>query len=70
MAQNFIGVNEIWQDNEWNNNCLFFGDSSIFWYCIDIDKYVFLELDKPSGDIVQEYNSFEEMINEALKSVL
>ncbi|WP_146549727.1 YrhA family protein [Rummeliibacillus suwonensis] len=66
----FIGANEIWRDREWDNNYLFFGDSSISWYCMDIDKDVFLELDKPSGDIVQKYNGFEEMINEALKSVL
>lgn len=66
----FIGANEIWRDNEWDSNYLFFGDSSISWYCLDIDNYVFLELDKPSGEIVEEYNSFEEMIIEALKSVL
>jgi hypothetical protein len=66
----FIGANEIWRDNEWDSNYLFFGDSSISWYCLDIDDNVFLELDKPSGDIVEEYNSFKEMIDEALKSVL
>ncbi|MDQ0269192.1 YrhA family protein [Cytobacillus purgationiresistens] len=66
----FIGANEIWRDNEWDSNYLFFGDSNISWYCLDIDNYVFLELDKPSGDIVEEHNSFEEMINEAMKSVL
>jgi hypothetical protein len=52
------------------SNYLFFGDSNISWYCLDIDNNVFLELDKPSGDIVEEYNSFQEMINEAIKSVL
>jgi hypothetical protein len=66
----FIGANEIWQENDWEGNYLFFGDSNISWYCLDIDKHTFLELDKPSGDIVEEYSSFEEMITEALKSVL
>ncbi|MFU0789184.1 YrhA family protein [Virgibacillus proomii] len=66
----FIGANEIWQESEWESNYLFFGDSNISWYCLDIDNNVFLELDKPSGDIVEEYNSFQEMINEAIKSVL
>lgn len=66
----FIGANEIWQENEWENNYLFFGDSNISWYCLDIDNNKFLELDKPSGDIVEEYESFDEMMNEALKSVL
>ncbi|MFK3961890.1 YrhA family protein [Pseudalkalibacillus hwajinpoensis] len=66
----FIEANEIWQENEWEGNYLFFGDSNTSWYCLDIDKHTFLELDKPSGDIVEEYSSFEEMITEALKSVL
>lgn len=66
----FIGANEIWRDNEWNSDYLFLGDSSISWYCLDITNNVFLELDKPSGDVVEKYNSFEEMINEALKNVL
>lgn len=66
----FIGANEIWRDNEWDNNYLFFGDSSISWYCLDIDNYVFLELDKPSGDIMEEYKGFEEMISEAIKNLL
>lgn len=50
----FCGANEIWRDNEWDSDYLFFGDLSISWYCLDIDNYVFLELDKPSGDIVNE----------------
>lgn len=66
----FIEENEIWRDNEWDSDYLFFGDSSISWYCFDIDNCVFLELDKPSGDIVEEYESFRDMINEAIKSVL
>ncbi|MCG3088317.1 YrhA family protein [Sporosarcina cyprini] len=66
----FISANEIWRDNVWDSNYLFFGDSSISWYCIDLESHVFLELDKPSGDVIEEYNNFEEMITEAIKSVL
>lgn len=66
----FIEANEIWRGNDWENNYLFFGDSSISWYCLDVDNYVFLELDKPSGDIIEEFISFEEMIIDAIKSVL
>ncbi|WP_080874114.1 YrhA family protein [Oceanobacillus timonensis] len=66
----FIKSNEIWRDSEWDNDYLFFGDSSISWYCMDSEKCVFLELDKPSGDIIEEYNNFEEMVTGAIKSVL
>ncbi|MGG1688403.1 YrhA family protein [Pseudalkalibacillus sp. NRS-1564] len=37
----FIEANEIWQENEWEGNYLFFGDSNISWYCLDIDKHTF-----------------------------
>ncbi|WLR42627.1 YrhA family protein [Bacillus carboniphilus] len=69
-SNSLIGANEIWLENEWDKNYLFFGDSSISWYCVDVDDLVFYELDKPSGEIVEEYNSFEGMVNAALNSVL
>ncbi|MEK3889368.1 YrhA family protein [Bacillus sp. FSL K6-3431] len=65
-----IAANEIWYENEWQRSYLFFGDSSISWYCLDIDNNYFLELDKPSGDIMEQYNSFNEMIKNAMNSVL
>ncbi|MDM5187378.1 YrhA family protein [Bacillus sp. DX4.1] len=66
----FITANEIWRENEWDSNYLFFGDSSIAWFCFDVDSHLFLELDKPSGDIMAEYHSFNEMIEQAIKNVL
>ncbi|MBG9917255.1 SMI1 / KNR4 family protein [Bacillus sonorensis] len=65
-----IGANEIWHENEWNNRYLFLGDSDISWYCFDIDYNVFVELDKPSGDVVEEFTSFNKMIEEAINSVI
>ncbi|HWO76398.1 MULTISPECIES: YrhA family protein [Bacillus] len=65
-----IAANEIWRENQWDNEYLFFGDSDISWYCLDIDKNVFVELDKPSGYVVGEFSSFNEMIEEAITSVL
>ncbi|MFD0769800.1 YrhA family protein [Bacillus sp. CGMCC 1.60114] len=66
----FIAANEIWRENEWDNNYLFFGDSSIAWFCFDVDSELFFELDKPTGDIMEEYNSFNEMVEQAIKNVL
>lgn len=67
----FIGANEIWRANDdWDSNYLFFGDSSISWYCLDVNNFTYLELDKPSAEIVDEYENFGKMIEEALRSVL
>ncbi|WJE54872.1 YrhA family protein [Bacillus cereus] len=66
----FIAANEIWRETDWDYNYLFFGDSSIAWYCFDVDSHLFLELDKPSGDIMAEYTSFNEMLEQAIKDVL
>ncbi|MBY0595892.1 YrhA family protein [Bacillus bingmayongensis] len=66
----FISANEVWRETEWNSNYLFFGDSSIAWFCFDVDSHLFLELDKPSGDIMAEYYSFNKMIEQAIKDVL
>jgi len=65
-----IGANEIWRENDWDYNYLFFGDSNISWYCLDIDNNVFVELDKPSGEVIEKFENFNEMLEEAINSVL
>lgn len=65
-----IGANEIWRENDWDSNYLFFGDSNISWYSLDVDNNVFVELDKPSGEVVEEFENFNEMLEEAINSVL
>ncbi|API90761.1 MULTISPECIES: YrhA family protein [Virgibacillus] len=65
-----IETNEIWYENDWQKQYLFFGDSDIAWYCYDLDQNVFLELDKPSGNLIQSFASFESMLEEALQTVL
>ncbi|MGD7007013.1 YrhA family protein [Metabacillus sp. 84] len=66
----FIAANEIWRENEWESNYLFFGDANISWYCLDVDKRVYLELDKPSGEVLEKYINFQAMVTEAIKNVL
>ncbi|HOV27514.1 MAG TPA: YrhA family protein [Pseudobacteroides sp.] len=66
----FIESNELWYENEWQKKYMFFGHSGITWYCYDIEKKIYLELDKPSGSRGLEYNSFDELINKALYDAL
>ena len=36
----YIDSNEIWYENEWQKEYMFFGDADISWYCLDISKNV------------------------------
>lgn len=66
----FIAANEIWHENEWEDDYVFFGDSNISWYCYSKMNNTFLELDKPSGDVIDKYSSLYELLESALKNVL
>lgn len=49
---------------------MFFGDSDTAWYCYDMKKNVYVELDKPSGTEMNIYNEFQVMLEEALATRL
>ncbi|MDP4176377.1 MAG: YrhA family protein [Bacteroidota bacterium] len=66
----FIESNELWYENAWQKEYMFFGHSSITWYCYDMQKKTYLELDKPSGARGIEYSSFEELLDKALFNAL
>ncbi|HGH7180322.1 TPA: YrhA family protein [Bacillus luti] len=66
----FIDTNEIWYENEFQKEYLFLGDSNIAWFCKNISEGTYLELDKPSGTVMETYNDFNTMLEEALKITL
>ena len=57
-------------ENEWQKQYLFFGESSISWYCLDLNQEVYVELDNPSGDPMYTYNDFDAMLEKAMKDSL
>ncbi|MDY7224507.1 YrhA family protein [Halalkalibacterium halodurans] len=63
----FIESNEIWYENEWQKQYVFFGDSDIALYCYDLNQKVYLELDKPSCTIMNTFPDFNLMLEDALK---
>lgn len=65
-----IDTNEIWYENEWQKIYLFLGDSDIAWFCKNLSDGTYLELDKPSGTVMETYNDFNTMLEEALKTTL
>ncbi|MBU3185936.1 YrhA family protein [Clostridium estertheticum] len=64
----FIDINEIWYENEWQKQYIFFGDSDTGWYCFDLYKEIYVELDKPSGVVMNMYCDFNSMLEDVLKS--
>lgn len=66
----FIDTNEIWRDSEGQENYLFFGDSDITWYCLNLSNGVYELRDKPSGTVMETFGDFDSMIEVALKTSL
>lgn len=61
-----IQNNKDWYENEWNKKYLFIGDSSMSWYVYDIDAQQYCELDNPSGEEMEVFNSIEDMLYKLL----
>ncbi|MGO0713528.1 YrhA family protein [Bacillus subtilis] len=66
----FIETNEQWHENDEQKKYLFFGDSDTAWYCLDVIQNEYLELDKPSGTLMNKFNDFNAMLADALKGSL
>lgn len=63
-------MNVIWHENEEQKIYLFLGESNISWYVYKADTDEYLELDNPSGSIVERYGSFVEMFGHMLEESL
>ncbi|QHM88697.1 hypothetical protein DXY21_02771 [Bacillus velezensis] len=63
----FIATNKQWHENDEQKKYLFFGDSDTAWYCLDVIENAYLELDKPSGTLMNKFNDFNAMLADALK---
>lgn len=66
----FIETNELWHENEWQRRYLFFGDSDVAWYCYDLNESKYVELDKPSGTLIESFKDFDTMITDAFEAVI
>ncbi|SFS07081.1 YrhA family protein [Anaeromicropila populeti] len=66
----YIDSNEIWYENQWQKKYMFLGDSSISWFCYDIENETYVELDKPSAEKAGEYKVFYELLDKVLLDAL
>lgn len=69
-SNNIYKANEVWHENKNLVKYLMFSDSDIAWYCFDLDEKTFCELDKPSGTLMNTFDSFSEMITYALEQII
>lgn len=65
-----IELNKIWYENEQQKQYLFLGESSISWYVYDLLIKKYYELDNPSGQICDEFCSFELLVEKILRDAL
>lgn len=68
--QGFVAANRLWRDNPANESLLVFGDSDMELYAYDLRSRGYCSLDKIAHDRVENYRSFDEMIDQALQSRL
>ena len=66
----FIDNNKVWHENEWLKHYVFFGDGDISWYVYDMLSNKYLELDRPSGEEMEEFNNFNDMIMAILNNMI
>jgi hypothetical protein len=59
----------IWE-NEHQKAYLFFGDDSMSWYCLDIKEGNYCILDKPSGDVVERFDTLFGMFDKAFETII
>ena len=67
---NVFGLNEILCGDKESNDYIFFGDNRTSLFCLSKNKGKYYILNKENGIIMQEYETFDEIITEALKTVL
>ncbi|MGM0805624.1 MAG: YrhA family protein [Bacillota bacterium] len=68
--QGFIETNNLWHENDWQKQYIFYGDSNTAWYGYDQVENKYVELDKPSGTLIQTFDSFDSMLSSAFETIL
>lgn len=66
----FIDNNRVWHENEWQRKYIFFGDSNTSWYTYDLLTNKYYELDKPSGEIVDEFDNIDLLVDKLFGDAL
>ena len=65
-----IDCNQVWYENEWQKQYLFLGEGSISWYVYELKTKKYCELDNPSGELSEEFDNLEQMLDKMLEDAL
>lgn len=70
QVDSFFDANETWESIKKEDELIFFGDSDIAWYCYNVTKKTFVELDKPSGEQMEIFEDFASILESAFSVAL
>ncbi|MED2806604.1 YrhA family protein [Bacillus thuringiensis] len=70
QVDSFFDSNETWESIKDEDELVFFADSDIAWYCYNVSKKIFVELDKPSGEHMETFCDFDTMLESAFSVAL
>ncbi len=65
----FIGINKIQHENPNFKNYLFLGNSNISWYVYDSDSSKYIEINKPSCEIINSYDNIYDMFDKLIEDI-
>ncbi len=69
-ANKYNESNLVWWNNDNLKKFIFFADADISWYCYDSIENYFCELDKPSGELVEKFIDYNQMMDSALQTII
>ena len=58
----FFDYNNIWHEVEENKRFVFIGDNNISWFVYNPSNDEYLELDMPSAEVVEKFNSLDDLL--------
>ena len=66
----FFEYNKIWHEVEENKQFIFIGENNISWFVYNPSNYEYLELDMPSAEVVEKFNSLDDLIESFLSDAI
>ena len=66
----FFEYNKIWHEVEENKQFVFIGENNISWFVYNPSNDEYLELNMPSADVVEKFNSLDDLLESFLSDAL
>ncbi|MFQ7478271.1 MAG: YrhA family protein, partial [Streptococcus sp.] len=66
----FFDYNNIWHEVEENKRFVFIGEKNISWFVYNPSNDEYLELDTPSAEVVEKFNSLDDLLESFLSDAI